>query len=71
MYEPIMLCASCAQKYRDAGCDVKAVKSIRIKGECEFCRGWNGMAYVIERNGKEPTTSGCCPCCGREYETKQ
>jgi len=68
--EPIMLCASCADKYRQAGCNITPVKSIRVKSECEFCRGWNGMAYVIERNGKEPAALDRCPHCGRMYDAK-
>ena len=49
VYEPIMLCASCAKRYRDAKYDVLPVYDDKTTGECTLCRRWCGKAYVIDR----------------------
>ena len=49
MYEPICLCKTCADEYRTAGKNVVPDYTDKTKDECELCRCFYGMAYLIDR----------------------
>ncbi len=61
MYEPICLCAHCADDYRKARLDVVAETGNQSKGQCEVCKRPFGMAYLIKRSDTVPR----CPRCGK------
>jgi glycyl-tRNA synthetase (class II) len=61
VYEPICLCAHCADDYRKARLDVVAETGNQSKGQCEVCKRPFGMAYLIKRSDTVPR----CPRCGK------